>query len=428
MLHYSSRMILLRGMFTVCMLTGLLSAPASASTLPAPGSAKIRLCVSVPLGAPTLTLLARGIEQSVVLAQQGWKRRFVQAGIQLEPPLVLDDATSEGPNETREGRNAQRCLARSDTLAYIGPLNSGVAMTSEPILNRGGMATISPSNTNAVLTDPAHRDVQEPYTYAHRLQHVTYYRMVARDTAQGEGAALFLRKRLRSMTYYVVDDGNGYGRFLASGINRYAATVHLQRVGTAHLDYFTPTRTAQTAAAVADQVLVVGPDAVYCGCDGESAAALASALHHRAFTGSFLGGDSIHFDTWLRMVGASSKTYASDIGIDLSRLPEWFRRAYSARFHTELPPYGAYAYDAASVALEAMYGAVTHHELHGSMFGRRAAVVARVARTCYRGATGITAFDANGDTRNRVVSIYTARSSSWRFDTSVRVGAAPACR
>jgi branched-chain amino acid transport system substrate-binding protein len=224
-----------------------------------------------------------------------------------------------------------------------------------------------------------------------------------------------------------VDDGQMYGRFLASGIKRYAATVHLQRVGSAHLDYSTPARNAQTAAAVADQIQAIGPDVVYCGCDGESAAALASALHHRAFTGSFVGGDSIHGDGWLRMVGASSKTYASDIGIDLSRLPGWFRRAYSARFHTELTPFSAYAYDAASVALGAMYAAVTHHELHGSMFGKRAAVVARVARTCYRGATGITAFDANGDTRNRVVSIYTARESSWQFATTVRVGAAPAC-
>ena len=50
----------------------------------------------------------------------------------------------------------------------------------------------------------------------------------------------------------------------------------------------------------------------------------------------------------------------------------------------------------------------------------RVAILPYVAHVRWHGATGITSFDRNGDTRHRVISMYGTRNGKWVF-----VGVAP---
>jgi hypothetical protein len=50
-------------------------------------------------------------------------------------------------------------------------------------------------------------------------------------------------------------------------------------------------------------------------------------------------------------------------------------------------------------------------------------VLPYVAHVRWHGATGITSFDRNGDTTNRIVSVYAVRRGEWQF-----VGDAPGVR
>jgi branched-chain amino acid transport system substrate-binding protein len=356
---------------------------------------------------------------------EAFHQRFARIGMTLRAPLLLDYGHIH--DSTQEGENAIQCLRHSDTLAYIGPINSDVGLASEPILNQGGMASISPANTDSRLTDPQYRSEQEPDTYAHKLRYVTYYRTVTSDGYQALAAAAFLRQQLLGWTYYLVDDRTEYGSRLASAMRQHARTLHLEKVGVAHLDLSSTALTKTSTAALADQVAAISPDAVYCACAPQPGAYIARALHQQGFHGSFLGADAIHNAAWLSIAGSVNKVYATDPGIDDNRAAAWFRRAFIARFHAVTQLYDAYAYDAATAALRAIYAASVRHQLGGGVTEKRKIVVGFVARTCFRGATGMVSFDANGDTTNRKVSIYSAEQGSWHLRAAMQTGKQPRC-
>jgi branched-chain amino acid transport system substrate-binding protein len=389
----------------------------------------LRLCESLPKSLPPLADLSRQISQAVKLATDEEKPLFSRAGVTLAGPLVLDYGSPTGASPTLEVQNAKACLARRDTFAYIGPINSGVAVFSERVLNRGGMVTISPSTTNADLTDPQARKYQEPA--ASRLGFVTFYRTVTTDNYQGPAAATLLQHRFHVRTYFLANDGSLYGNLLSTSFTHLASQLGLQEVGLAQLDITDQERTQRTADAAADRAVSVAPDAVYCACGFGGAGAVVSALRERGFARFFVGPDAIETPDWIQMTGQSAavNSYATNPGLPPSRSAAWFRNAFRAKYGAAPTEYyDATAFDAAMIALRAMYSALTRHALHGSIQAQRETIVKLVAHSCYRGATGVTAFDRNGDTENRVISAYVSHGSQWRFLTLVHVGKAPACR
>ncbi len=48
-------------------------------------------------------------------------------------------------------------------------------------------------------------------------------------------------------------------------------------------------------------------------------------------------------------------------------------------------------------------------------------MIDQIAKTDYQGVTGRTTFDINGDTTNRVISIYKLGSDGWDFITQLTV-------
>jgi branched-chain amino acid transport system substrate-binding protein len=109
-------------------------------------------------------------------------------------------------------------------------------------------------------------------------------------------------------------------------------------------------------------------------------------------------------------------SYGSNEGLDLAGASQAFRNAYHRRFHAHLQFYDALAYDAANIALNAIYQASRRGKLHGRLFQMRAAILSYVAHVRWHGAAGVTTFDQNGDTRNRVVSMYAVQKGKWRFE------------
>jgi branched-chain amino acid transport system substrate-binding protein len=374
-----------------------------------------RLCVSVP--GTDIAELSVGVYHAVLLATERFRPRLAGTGIRLADPLLLDYTNSDSSSEVR---NAHTCIRRLDTVAYIGPINSGVATSSEPILNRAGMATLSPANTSLPLTDPRFRRTQEPATYAHTIPFVTYYRMVPNDLLQGTAAAIFLRKALRRKSYYLVDDGSGYGVPAAGAMNQQARALHEAEVGAAHMD------SGPSVSRIADQIVSVAPDVVYCGGHDHSAA-LAHALDARGFRGIFFTMDAALDPSWSKVAGPIQHAYVTNPGLDANHAAGWFQRAFAARFHAATQVYDAYAYDAATAALRALYTAAVHNQLTGSVAQRRRAVIGYVRRTCFRGASGSVSFDRNGDPISSSMSVYALRLGSWQLVGVVNLGRSPRC-
>src|SRR5579859_5896462 len=322
----------------------------------------VRLCSSAPVGVGGDAHLVQGIWHGVSVATATWRARFKKAGLNLLAPLTLDDAKSDGSavDAAKEASNARTCLAQSSAMGYIGTLNSSMAQVSEPILNRGGMAMVSPSNTNPVLTSPLARGTYEPLTASGKLKYPTYYRVVTTDALQGPVGAIYM-KGLGLTKFFLVDDQQTYGAGLAQHMSAWA-TSHLgmTEVGSGHIDTSSTAAIATSASAVARQVAQKNPQALYCGGNEENCAPMLKAARRAGFKGTFFGGDAINdvtFATVAGGVGNAYQTYSTTVG-NPAATPKSFTNLEHKFYPGWIPgPYDALSFDASNVVLRAIYSA-----------------------------------------------------------------------
>jgi branched-chain amino acid transport system substrate-binding protein len=360
---------------------------------------------------------AQGVDNAVLLATEQWRARFRTERLNLLPPFELNNEqiVVTGSREHQK-KNTLACLHRQDTFAYIGPWGSLNALISEPLLNRAGMLEISPENTDPGLTNPRLRSLLQPATFRHRLSYLTYYRVITTDATQGPEDTAYLREKLHAATYFVVDDASSYGRGLVQSAQAYGAKVGLRLLGAAHVEGSSASAIASSADAASDIVLSRHPDGVFFGGFPPQAVEFAQDLRRKGYSGPLVGGDGLYGAEFPELAGYGTvNIYASQEIFDPAAAPKSFRQAYQRRFHVPLQLLEPLAYDAANVALHATYLAATHGAMRGGLFQMRASVLPYVARVHWHGATGITSFDRNGDTRNQILSIYAVRGGGWVF-------------
>ena len=379
----------------------------------------VRLCSSAPVGVGGDAHIVQGIWHGVSVATATWRGKFKRVGLNLAAPLLLDDAKSDGSavDPAKEALNARTCLGDRAAMGYIGTLNSSMAQVSEPILNRGGMAMISPSNTNPILTSPLARATYEPLYANHRLKYPTYYRVVTTDALQGPVGAIYM-KSLGITNFYLVDDQQTYGAGLAQHMSRWA-TGHLgmTEVGSGHLDTSSTAATATSAAAVARQVVAKNPQAIYCGCDEPYSGPMLAAARRAGFKGYYFGGDAINdvsFGTkYAGGVANLYKTYSTTVG-NPGAAPKYFTNL-EHRFYKGwvAGPYDSLAFDASNIVLQSIYNSKIAGTLKGSAFQRRSSILKFIAKGTFHGTVGTFHFDKNGDTSLRELSVWTWKGSAW---------------
>jgi branched-chain amino acid transport system substrate-binding protein len=378
----------------------------------------VHLCSSAPVGVGGDQHIVQGIWHGVSVATANWRARFKKVGLNLQKPQTLDDAKSDGSavDPAKEASNARTCLANPSSMGYIGTLNSSMAQVSEPILNRGGMAMVSPANTNPVLTSPLARRTYEPLTASGRLKFPTYYRVVTTDALQGPVGAIYMKK-LNLKTFFLVDDQQTYGAGLAQHMSAFARSkLGMSEVGSGHLDTSSTASTATSASAVAREVVQKNPQAIYCGCDEPYAGPMLKAARRAGFKGYFFGGDAINDVSFGTFSGGSSNlsnTYSTTVGNPASA-PKAFTNLEQKYYKGWVPgPYDALAYDASNVVLYAIYASKIAGKLKGSAFQKRSSILKFIDKGRYNGTVGKFHFDKNGDTSLRVLSVWTWKGSAW---------------
>lgn len=392
----------------------------------------VRLCSSTPVGIPADRQISQGIFNGVLLADRTMKARLRHVGISVASPLLLNDGNSQGSaySVDKERLNAEQCLSDSTAMGYIGTLNSATAAVSEPLLNKQHMVMISPANTSPSLTSPVPyqgsggRLSQEPATYHHQIRWVTYYRTVTTDALQGPAGALFVHSSLHARTYYLTDDRTLYGAGLANSFDQEASRLHMRRLGRGSIDSSSTAAEAQTAQSLASTVQRLKPDVVYCGCDAETSGTYPQDLRRDGYTKPFVGGDAIENTLWVKTTAGphgAVNNWATSVGPPPTSASTLFRtlyRRYLPSFYRNpgIQAYDAPAYDAARIVLTAIYEAAVRHQLHGSLIHMRTVIVHNVRFINYYGAIGHTRFDSNGDTTNRILSVYRANVGAGTFD------------
>lgn len=369
----------------------LIGCGASSDLTNQPNAQVVKIGVIAPLNGG-LVEFGRGIRNSVALAvaQANNSGRFPKLVFQLE---ARDDSSTPAVGLA----SAQQLAADPQVIGLVGTYNSGVAAVVQPVLSAAGIVILSPGNTNPSLTLPV-RSFRN------------YFRLVVPDSIQGSVLA-------------------GHA-FTTLGIRQVALVTENKAVSIALVDAFQTAFTALGGTITTREVIPDGttdfsaiinrirgatPQLVVYGGEFATAGPFRRQSVTLGLTVPLMGSDGIKDPAYITAAGpGSAGDFASSLGAPPASLPGGpaFLAAYQSAGFAEPPSdFGAYAYDAANLIIEAV----------GRQGVDRARVIDDVQAVNTTGVTGRLAFDNFGDTLNKVVTIYRVQSGAFVPQTTITV-------
>ncbi|MHB8578211.1 MAG: branched-chain amino acid ABC transporter substrate-binding protein, partial [Dehalococcoidia bacterium] len=304
------------------------------------GANTVRIYSSIPLHG------ASGPDNATVVTaiKQALAARNYQAGPYKIEFISLDGSAPQrvpqqnGTTQTtvkwdaaQEQKNARRAGADPTAVAYIGTINSGAAEISVPILNRVGLAMISPANSYPGLTKTDGALAGEPYKYEPLgPSNRNFCRTATTDDFQGADAALYLQQKAGVKSVYVLDDTEVYGRGVARIFAGKASQIGLTVLSGTEPEHIDP-RTTASYTDLAAKIVKAKPDAVYFGgvVDNRPADVL-QALRAAGFQGVFMGADGIAETAFeQKLPSTPGRVFATILGLPPEKLTgagaTWYR-------------------------------------------------------------------------------------------------------
>jgi branched-chain amino acid transport system substrate-binding protein len=369
------------------------------------GSPAALVYVSLPLQGPKIGASLR----------QGIELAFAEMGYQIGPIpvelVILDNGDANGQwQPDLETANAQAAVT-NQAVAYIGPMDSGAAKISLPILNRAGILQISPSASWPGLTKPGFAQGEPGIFYPTGKR--TFFRPIPTDEAQAPAGALWARS-MGLRTFYVLDDGGAYGMGAGRLFSSYA-----QQIGLVEIGHETVDKTAQDYSAVLEAIKRVNPDLVYFGGSvANGAARIVKQMRAAGITAQYMGPDGLMDTTLIEQAGpAAEGTYVTFVGLPPDRLSsevgQKFYEAYEARYHEAPEAYTQYGYDAGRAVIEAIRHAPALDGA-GVLQGLRSV-------PALQGVGGTYTFDARGDTSLMIISGSEVKNGQFEFVQTLMV-------
>jgi branched-chain amino acid transport system substrate-binding protein len=290
---------------------------------------------------------------------------------------------------------ANTLVSDRNLVGVVGHYNSGCSIPASAVYSEAGVVMISPGSTNPDLTKQGLASV---------------FRTCATDDLQGPAGADF-SLALGYKTAVVVDDSTPYGEGLAA----YFADAF--KDGGGEVLFTEKTQDKDTDFnALATKIKAQNPDIVFYGGMYGAGALFAKQLHDTGVDAPVMGGDGIQEADFIKLGGGSVEgDLATNVGAPIEGLPKGqeFLDAYVAAFGETPGNFSAYAYDAAFAIMNAALK-VHADDAVTSPAGREALVLA-VQNSKFDGVTGEISFDANGDTNNKVISLYRVVGDDWSF-------------
>jgi branched-chain amino acid transport system substrate-binding protein len=374
------------------------AASAAAGALPA--GSTVTIGVELPMsggeaanGVPTADGVKLAVDQAN--AKSGNKYKY-----QVQ---ILDDAVNGVHDPAQGAKNIQQFIADKNVMGVVGPFNSNVAQAEIPLSNEAGLTQISPANTNPTLTKP-------PEALQLRKAHpdqINYFRVCTTDDIQGPAGADYAFKNLNKKSVFIVDDNETYGKGLADAFEQRFTQDGGKVLGHEHLS-----KGQQDFKALLTKAKATNPDMLYYG----GVTTTGGGLLRKQMTDvgmqqlTFMGGDGIEESEFLKEAGsAAAGSWATVAAPITDQLPDAkdFIAAYNAKYtsgNDKLGAYSASAYDAANIIIQAVENAGAE----------RAAVRAYVANLKdFKGVLGTYGFDQNGDTTNKIISLWTVQGNDW---------------
>jgi len=343
-------------------------------------------------------------------------------GIDIPQSAIYDDALNGAHDPQTGANNMSKIVADTDVVAVIGPLNSSVAKAQIPISNEGGVLQCSPANTNPDLTKGA------PAAQL-RTKPNNYIRVVTTDDVQGPAAAQYIHQVLKKNSVYVIDDTETFGKGVADAFD-----AEFKAEGGTVVKHDAAPKTTQDYVSIMTAAKALNPEAIYFG--GVTATGGARILLAAAQAGlgdvPYVGPDGINDgsgatkDSFLNLAAAAAKSsYSTLAGIGDFPGRAQFAADYKAEYGIDPTGYAGTGFACAQVALDALKraGATSPADMTALREAVRKAGTDTAAK--YTTIVGDITFDANGDTSQKIVSIYSVDPAGaggkgdWKFETQV---------
>jgi len=290
--------------------------------------------------------------------------------------------------DPKQAVNVANLLAgESGIVGVVGHFNSGCSIPASAVYNAAGLAMVSVS-TNPQLTAQGFDVVN---------------RIVATDNAQGSYAAELVYKTLGYRTVVVIDDSTPYGEGLSGEFSKRFTALGGQipdseKIQPKDVDF----------SAIITKAQALHPKAIYYGGAHTEGALISKQAKQAGLNIPVVGGDMLFSEDYVTIAGASNAEgdICTSLGLPIEQQPRGveFKKAYTARYGQDPQAYDSYAYDSTWIIIKAVFKAGTD----------RAAVASAIRAISYDGITGVTSFDANGDTSNKVLSTYKVVDGSWQ--------------
>jgi branched-chain amino acid transport system substrate-binding protein len=303
------------------------------------------------------------------------------AGLTVNGKAVkLELITEDDASDPKTGTAVAQKLVDAKVAAIIGHLNSGVSIPASKIYNDAGIVEISPSSTNPAYTLQGYK--------------VTY-RVVATDAQQGPALATYAVKSLKAKDIAIIDDATAYGKGLADEFEKAAKAMGANIVAREATN-----DKATDFKAILTKVKGKKPDVIMYGGMDATGGPLARQAMELGIKAKIVAGDGVCTDKVIELAGdAVVNVVCSEAGMALSKMEKGadFSKKYEARFKNPVQIYAPFTYDAVYVIADAMKRANST---------KPDAILAAMPATNFAGLIGPIAFDAKGDMKEGVITLY----------------------
>ncbi|GCF10774.1 branched-chain amino acid ABC transporter substrate-binding protein [Dictyobacter arantiisoli] len=343
-----------------------------------------------------------------------------------------DDVGASGTHDQTVGKkNVTDLAGDAQVAAIVGPINSSVALAEIPATNSAPIALLSPANTNDCLTKntPAVEcgGKNDQMAALRPSGKVTYFRTATIDQYQGAALATYGYKTKGYKTAYIIDDTEAYGVGLANNFG-----IYWKKLGGTVIDHVS-IKVTNSYENVLTTIAAKKPDVIFFG-GNDSTGGITIRQQMKTIAGlgntPFMGGDGTKTSALSKAIAplGGGSVFATIPGIDPSKSSAYadFLTAYTKQFGASaIGAYSAGGYDDAQIVLHAIKTVIDAKtatppaNANGDATAFRQAVINAIQKISYTGLTGQHSFDANGDTSNHFISLYTigdpTQGDGWKF-------------
>ena len=281
---------------------------------------------------------------------------------------------------------AERIASNLQILAVVGHFNSSCSLAGKPIYQRAGIVELSPGSTNVNVCEGS------DWTF----------RNLYRDDFQGKFIAQYIDKILTDLrSVAVFFDNDDYGRGLRNAFVAEAEKIGLNLVASEAYDRDNTDFKAQLTSIKAKN-----PDAIFVSGLYTEAGLIVKQARETGITAQFFGADGVDSPDFLTIAGSSAEGSYLTTPFTFGAADEAAQQMADSFevLHGVAPDtWAALTYDAVGMIAEALEKT---YNSEASVADNRKAIRDHLAsldtpEEGYKGVTGLTYFDLNGDTVNK---------------------------